>query len=378
MAAADQLTGLMNLLSGIKGSEQTTKTSGGTQTQQTQLSDVAVNEQIKKILAGSGGVKDIGSRARSSGIYNSTSEDTLLGNLYATAAAQGEIARAPTVVTSSGTTTKTESPGVGIGATLGTIAGAAVLNKVLSAGTDYLGSTIGDLISGGNGGSGKKGIQDITAGGGFGGQSGETGFGSSGEGFGIDPGIIGGFGASTDFTKSSSGSKGFNIGLDADTGDTSFGITGLGGLGGLLGSVISSMSGSSGSSGYNRGGGSSGGSIICTALMEKGELNAEHYAAGSRYIEQVSPVTKIGYYYWAVEVARKIRGGNKTLLRICRPFARGRTALLATRGSFLDHVKHPVGSLTKFVGEPTCWVIGAVVILATVNAEVKSQSLEGV
>lgn len=377
MAAADQLTGLMNLLSGIKGSEQTIKTSGGTQTQQTQLSDVAVNEQIKKILAGSGGVKDIGSRARSSGLYNSTSEDTLLGNLYATAAAQGEIARAPTVVTSSGTTTKTKTPGVGVGATLGTIAGAAVLNKVLSAGSDYLGSTIGDLISGGDASTGKKGIQDITAGGGFGGQSGGADFGSSGEGFGIDPGIIGGFGASTDFSKSSSGTKGFNLGMDIDSGATSFGVSGLGGLGGLLGSVISSMSGASGGSRPGSGG-TSGGSIICTALMEKGELNAEHYAAGSRYIAEVSPITKIGYYFWAVEVARKIRAGNKTLLRICRPFARGRTALLATRGNFLDHVKHPVGTLTKFVGEPTCWLIGAAVVLAKVQSNLNAQSVEGV
>ncbi|MNT12708.1 hypothetical protein D3C72_1476470 [compost metagenome] len=40
------------------------------------------------------------------------------------------------------------------------------------------------------------------------------------------------------------------------------------------------------------------------------------------------------------------------------PIARSRTSLLASGGSFMDHVKHPLGTFTKFIGEPICHLIG--------------------
>ena len=374
MAAADQLVGLMNLIKGVQGSntQSTTTTSGGQSTQQTQLSDAAVQEQIKRILSGSGGVKDIGNSARRAGLYNSTSEELLLGNLYATAANQGEIARAPIVTTSAPQTkvTNAETPGAGIGAVAATIGGAAALNALL--GSDVAKSAGNSLLSAIGLGStpGKK--NDILD---------ET---SSAISFGAGPdtavGITGSIGSSSpgsSFSGDSFGSQvgqglpGVNEGQVGATGNYQSGggfdlvgsvgsaLSGFfsgGGLGGLVGAVT----GGTGSNGAN--GSTTGGSIICTALMEKGLLSAEQYAAGDKYIKQVSLITKVGYYSWAQGIAWKIRNGNKFWTKVCLPFARGRTALLASRGTFVDHVVHPLGTLTKFVGEPVCWMIGMKVV----------------
>ena len=57
MAALDQLSGLMSLINGVKGTTQTSTTSGGTKTSQTNVSDQGVQQLINNILAGPGGVK---------------------------------------------------------------------------------------------------------------------------------------------------------------------------------------------------------------------------------------------------------------------------------------------------------------------------------
>lgn len=69
-------TALLGLINGGKDKKvsSTTTTGGGSTTKQTNLSDVAVQEQIDRILSGSGGVRDIGNAARRSGLYNSTTE----------------------------------------------------------------------------------------------------------------------------------------------------------------------------------------------------------------------------------------------------------------------------------------------------------------
>lgn len=389
MAAAQQLTGLLNLIQGIKGGSQTTKTGGGKQTQQVQLSDAAVNEQIKKILAGTGGVADIGNAARKSGLYNSTSEELLLGNLYATAAAQGEIARAPVVTTTAPVKQTTETPGVGIGTALGTVAGAAILNSVLNSGSNAVGTGISDLLSG-IFGTGKKstdadltgvdgGINiDPTAGSiGVSGSitegSGGYGLGSafSGNDFTTQMGLgLSGIGESQVGASGniSKGSEDFDL-----MGAIGSGITGLlggGGLGGFLGAITG---GTGVSGGGGSGGGMSGGSVICTALMEKGELDAELYKLGSEYLEQLNPLTKAGYHSWAIGVAEKIRKGSKVVMHICRPFARSRTALLATAGTFWDHCKYPLGTITKFIGEPVCYVIGWAIVNGALHREIAQE-----
>ena len=394
MAAMDQLTGLMQILNMGKGgtTKQTSSTSGGSQTQQTNLSDAAVQEQIKNILAGSGGVRDIGNSARRAGLYNSTTEELLLSNLYATAAAQGEIARAPTTVTSAPTTTttKTEAPkGAGIQDAIVPLLAMGAISK----GFDMLPSIIGGITGGSDpvskvGGAVARGAKAAAD---------DPLLGSTDFDFSLADGIksfgasIGSGGWSGNVRDTSNSLGQFNSGMGSMTGSTASGnvgrrgnddgfdltsaiggglgsLFGGGGLGGLLGSVMGGFGG--GSTGGR--GGSSGGSVICTALQEIGELDAELYKAGSEYLAQLDPLVVVGYQIWAIKVADRIRKGSKLAKAICRPLARSRTALLATRGSALDHLKHPLGSLTKFVGEPVCRAIGWCVVNLALFGELQA------
>lgn len=386
MAAIDQLTGLMSLINGVKGQSQTTKTSGGTTTQQTNVSDQGIQEILKTILAGSGGVKDIGSRARSSGLYNSTSEDLLLGNLYATAANKAELARSPTVTTSAPQTSTTTTPGTGIGGLAGTLGtaflasqalnlGSKALAPTIESGANYVTDLLGGLFGTGTGGLSSTSGTDTGTGkrsgnifdgidfGGFGGQIGGTsassgtGF-SSGEGYGINTSTLGNFGGSSGVD----GAKGLNFGMDLDSGAGSVGVGGFGAIGSILGSVLGGLAGNSGGSGGGGGGGTSGGSVICTALKDRGLLDRELHAAGEAYLSKLPTEVKVGYQSWAIDIADKIAEGHEGWTALCLPFAASRTGLLATAGTFVDHLKFPLGTITKFIGEPICGLIGKMVI----------------
>lgn len=391
MAALDQLTGLMSVINGLKGQSQTTTTGGGTTTQQTNVSDAGINQLINQILSGSGGVKSIGARARSSGLYNSTSEDTLLGNLYATAANQAELARSPTTVTTAPTTSTTTQKGAGVGdlvTGLGTAflasqalnIGAKALGPSLSSGSDYLSDLLGGLFGNDTSSSGSTSKRNTIGdtiftgtGGGFGSDGGTTGTGiSTGEGFGLNTGSLGRFGGT------GQGGTGLNFGLDLDDGTGSVGVGGMGIVGSLLGSIVSGFGSSGGGAsggGAGGSGGTTGGSIICTALMARGLLDADHYAAGDKYIQSVPLHVKVGYYVWAENIADKIAKGHKGWTKLCLPFAASRTALLATAGTFMDHVKNPLGTLTKFIGEPVCGIIGKRVLARV--AKTKLNNVQG-
>jgi hypothetical protein len=373
MAALSDLTGLINLIQGVQGGKQTTTSSGGTQTSQTQLSDAAVQEQIKRILAGPGGVRDIGSSARKSGLYNNTSEDILLGNLYATAANQGEIARAPTVTTTTPQTQTTTSPGIGLGNIAGAIGGAVALNSILNSSTaKNFGNSVLDTIGLGGGSTGAPVLGDGSVDFGLSGLlSGGQGIGATGtftEGDGGGPVFAGDAfssqlgqslpGISSGTTSGASGAYNPNDDFDlvGSVGNAISGFFSGGGLGGLVGAITGGTGGGGG------GGGTSGGSIICTALIHHGLLNPDHYALGEAYIAKVPMEVKVGYYAWAAPIAKKIRAGNTRWTKVCLPFARSRTALLTTDGTFVDHIKHPLGTITKFIGEPLCGVYGRYIL----------------
>lgn len=368
MAAANQLQGLLSLIDSVEGKSQTTKTSGSTTTQQTNVSDQGVQQLINTILSGRGGVKDIGSRARGSGLYNSTSEDILLGNLYSTAANQAELARTPTVSTTAPQTSTTKQEGLGIGGlatNLGGVflasqalnLGGKLLSPAVDAGAGYLSDILGiDLGNGESGTKTKLKNVDYSVGGGFnaGGGGGDTTI-ASGEGYNIDTSTLGSFGRSSSIP----GAKGINFGVNADTGATSVGVGGLGAIGGLIGSLVSGLgSGSSSGGSSSGGGGTSGGSVICTALKDLGLLDKDLHAAGAKYLNSMHPITVVGYQIWGNKIAAKIRAGDKNWTKVALPIARSRTALLASSGSFMDHVKNPLGTLTKFIGEPVCHIIG--------------------
>lgn len=375
MAAIDQLNGLLNLINTTSDKKQTTKTSGGTTTQQSNVSDQGISQIIDQILSGSGGVKSIGNRARSSGLYNSTSEDILLGNLYAEAANKAELARTPTVTTTAPQTSTTTQAGTSkgdIAAGLGGAflasqalnIGAKALSPVIESGSNYVTDLLGGLFgiksptdktssANSDGSGGSIGGVDFGGFGGFGGPvaSGSTGI-TTGEGFGLNTSNLKSYGASS----ADDEAVGINFGFNSDTGGSSVGVGGLGAIGGLLGSIVSGLGGSKG--GATTGGGTSGGSVICTALKDKGLLDKELHAAGAKYLNAMNPITVIGYQVWGNKIADKIRAGNKIWTTVSLPIATSRTSLLASCGTFWDHVKYPLGTLTKFIGEPVCHVIG--------------------
>lgn len=151
MAALDQLTNLANIIQTVQGSESKTRTKGTTtQTTRTPVSDAGVNELIQNILSGPGGVRSIGGAARASGLYNSTTEDKLLGDLYSQAAVQAELARTPTIVsTNQDLTQTTETPGIGLGGIGGAIAGTQLLGALFGKpGEEGLLSGASEAISG--------------------------------------------------------------------------------------------------------------------------------------------------------------------------------------------------------------------------------------
>lgn len=342
-----QLTDLLGLIQGVQGSGGRQTTSGGTTTQQTQVSDAGIQQILNGILSGPGGVSSVGSAARRSGLYNSTTEDRQMGNLLATAANQAELARAPTITTTPTTITETENEGSGLG-TLGAIVGGL-------AGANFLYNTFSPLLGGG---------EDNAAGQALGaGNIGSGGF----SGMPIISGVSGNASASNPLS-------GFNFGLDPNAGGVSIGYSSgagggdLGGLGALSG-IVSNLIGAAPSRNSSGAGGMSGGSVICTALMEKGELDSDLYAKGSEYLSSLDALTVLGYHIWAISIADKIRAGSSALSTICKPFAVSRTKLLATRGTLKDHLKYPLGTITKFLGEPICKLIGTVAVKVSLRYE---------
>lgn len=394
MAGIEDLVNLGNLITQVRGQSQTTTQRGGTtrETTRTDVSDEGINELIRGILEGPGGVQNIGSAARSAGVYDSATEDLLLSNLYSRAAAQGELARSPTTreTETPDITTTQEIPGIGAGPLLGTLAATTLAAPLVDRASNFIsggagaagggGGGITDLVSNlfsGGSSAGAAGTAGSAAGGAAAGGAGSFLTRSAGAAQGAARGALAGAG-----TQGAAVPGGFMSAVDTGgvgggAGGVAAGATSF--LGGLQGQRLSPVDvGSAIASGFAAGGpvgagvaaigtvfgnllgGAVEGSVICTALMERGLLDQELYAKGAEYLAELDHNTVKGYHYWAVGVASKIRSGNKFATALCLPLARSRTSLLATSGTIADHIRHPLGTLTKFIGEPACWVIGKV------------------
>ena len=374
----ETLTQLMGLNQAIRGQSQSSTTNkSGTSTTQGNISEEGIQRMIDQILAGPGGIKDISSRARGAGLYNSTTEQQLTNDLVARTAGELAARQAGTTTTTDETIqTDTVQPGVGLGsslATMGALAlGKPILQKALGMGTDAIGSLFGGGTSmadasinsllgagianpsfigsvGANtlgnmggflSGTGSDLLGNVTAGAGLAESLGTTlgGVGELAPGFALNaiPGVgsfLGGLLGGGD----PSDMSGFGLGASALAGLATAGPVGL-----LMGPAMSVL-----------GGGLGGVSIVCTALKDKGLLDRELYEAGRDYLAKMDAEVRMGYLQLFSGIAKKIEEGNKFWTYACLPFARGRTALLASKSKW-KYLKHPVGSLTKFVGEPLC------------------------
>lgn len=104
--------GIGNLLTNLMGKDSTTVQSDGTKTstvtKQTQISDAALKSLIQSMLEDqSTGLAKVASGARSSGLYNSSSQQLLVNDLISRASNAAALASAPTTTTETTTSTPT-------------------------------------------------------------------------------------------------------------------------------------------------------------------------------------------------------------------------------------------------------------------------------
>lgn len=354
MAAIDQLTGLANVIGMFSDKEATTTTKGTkTSTTKTNISDAGVSQLIDQILSGPGGVKSIGNAARSSGLYNSTTEQKALGELYSDAAVKAELARSPTTTSESGSTTSTTAQeGLGLGSLGLALGGGMLLNSLFggASGKGGLGGLLSGLFGGGTGGGGASGSsigalanllgpESVKMLPGAGGVASTAGAGAAGSlmapGFGsFLSGLLGGKDAAGDpLSLLSSAGAGFMAG-------------------GPLGALIAPLA--------SLGGGFLGdASVICTALNKRGLISQDLHSAGHRYLVTLDPVTRMGYYLWAERIAKKIDAGSKFWRYAMVVPTWCYLTLIASDRGVLDHLENPIGSLVRFIGEPMCHFIGS-------------------
>lgn len=387
--AQDQLSGLNSLLTAINGQKQTTKQS---QTTQTNVSDAGVNELIRGILSGQGGVRTIGNAARSSGLYNSTTEDKMLGDLYSSAAVKAELARSPTTTSTKQTV---ETPGMGgsLGTIGGLIAGAQTLNALSGGGLGNLASEgIGNLVSGlfgtGSGAAANaassatsnvlsnaltEGVSNTLGGTVAAGSAGSLGaFGANAATDAATSAASGAAGSTAGSAAAGAGASavgsyvplvgnflgGFLGGKDAAEDPTSLAMAaalGASALGpvGLVAAPLASIAG----------GFLSDMSVVCTALMDAGLVSKERHDKGMKYLSSLSKYKKIGYWTWGIPVSKKIREGSKFWIKFTNPIVKEYIELaILEKRTWKDYLKNPYGSLAYFIGEPMCELIGKVVI----------------
>jgi hypothetical protein len=97
-------------------------------------------------------------------------------------------------------------------------------------------------------------------------------------------------------------------------------------------------------------------SVICTELARQGKLPQELYAAGHAHFEATPEFTKRGYWSWATSVVPLMQRSER-LSSILAPIVLGRYKMITGRGWNL------LGALTIYLGQPICFLIGAILSL---------------
>lgn len=390
-SAADQIAAIGNLATAFKGTETKTK---GSRTTQTKISDAGVNELIRGMLAGPGGVKTIGNAARRSGLYNSTTEEDALGDLYSSAAVKAELARSPTTESFSQTA---EQPGAlsGMGGALGAaMIGAQALNSLsdgaigaaasdaLGSGLSSIGSSIGSLF--GMGGASAAGSTAAD----YSGQAMANWIAGQGaSGAATQLGTAAATNAATTAGTTAAGSAAASAGAGAaaaGAGSMAANAIPLAGnvLSGFLGGKEAAkdpmnlaMSAAMGAMALGpvgliaaplavvAGGLLSDVSVICSALSDRGFFTKEFHATGEAYLATLPADMRLGYWAWAIPVSKKIRAGSKFWTAACLPFVRQYIELAAMKGKrgLLAYLKRPAGTACFLLGEPLCLITGKLV-----------------
>lgn len=98
--------------------------------------------------------------------------------------------------------------------------------------------------------------------------------------------------------------------------------------------------------------------VICTELHRQGLLSHDLYAhpAAIKHFLALHPYTIAGYQFWGVTVAERMRTSG-LLSHLILPVAEARYRMVTT-GRF-----NMLGAATLYVGQPICFIIGALVNL---------------
>jgi hypothetical protein len=410
-SAIDQLDGLTKLMGVIQGAQGKTatgtKTNKGTTTTGSNITDEGVDRIVQQILAGPGGVKDIGGRARGSGLYNSTTELQNLNDLTARVAGETAKQRAGTTTTTDQTITETaQTSGMDLGSLIKPIALMSAASPILGGVKSMLkgkgfmeGTGLGELFGSGTStgaapvAAGIPSLAGVTAGPSLAGSMGTTLGNSLGTTLGSD--ALGGITQSlvgdlsnmvTAPTVDLGATLGTSLADFAPSAGGSFALNSIPGAGSFLGGLIGGnapedMSGFGLGSSALAGAASMGPvgllaapfmavlgsafgdmSIVCTALVGRGLLNKVEYSKGQAYLRTLHPYTKQGYYHLFTNIANKIAAGDDKWTRICLPWAESRMHLLSSTG-WRRWIRFPLGTITRVIGQPLCWAIGAVLAL---------------
>ena len=155
-------------------------------------------------------------------------------------------------------------------------------------------------------------------------------------------------------------------GVDTDDSNSTSG-TGPGGVGGTSSgsSSSSATAGTTSGTSYSsdeQGGGESGGggTYICTALYEMGDMKKSIYKYDQIYGKKVDPATYRGYELWGKYVASKLRNRG-IVYKVAKPIA-----LTWANQMAYDLSKGKIGKnslaikITKTIGEGCCYILGQI------------------
>lgn len=344
-SASSQMAELSSVIEAVKGKK--TKT---TQTTQTNISDAGVNKLIEGILAGPGGVKSIGTAARRTGLYDSTTEQSQLSELYSDAAVKAELARAPTSVT-----TVQETPGIGLGGAAAAIGGAQ-LTKMMMGEPNLISSGV-DAVKGffGGGGAAAPATTATTAT-----TAGATGAATAGATQAAATGLGSqalNFAGANAIPLAGSFLSGFLGGKDAAKDPTSLATSAL------MGGVTMGPMGLVAAPAAALAGGLIKDSVICTALTEKGFITSKFHQRGEAYLATVHPAAKIGYWAWGKPVAKKIKEGSVFWTKFTLPVVKSYINYVAMKDtSITAALRYPLGALAHIFGTPACRVLGETIL----------------
>lgn len=99
--------------------------------------------------------------------------------------------------------------------------------------------------------------------------------------------------------------------------------------------------------------------VICTELVRQGLMDAKLQRLDIAFtLRHLSPVTVRGYHVWAVPYVRVMKR-SQLASHLIEPFARWRAEEIAHQMGARERANWK-GKCVRWVGEPLCWVLGAV------------------